>query len=330
MRAARIVGEPAGGKVTVLEVPCPEPGPDEVLVRVKASALNRGEILQAGRVTSGDPVPIGVEFAGEVEQVGARVSRWRVGDRVMGHGTGGQAEYVVAAPLALMPVPDNVSWVQAAAFPNVFITAHDALITNARMQPGESVLVNAASSGIGLAAIRIAQAMGAGRIVATTRSNDKADRLKTLGLDCVVNVSTHDQVAEVSAATEGAGVDVIIDSVGGTVFESNLECLAVQGRLVNIGRLGSATASIDLNALWLKRLQLIGVTFRTRTETERLECVQAAARDLMTPLAAGLLNTPIDRTYQLGDIAAAHEYMKTDQHFGKIVLLVDPAADEAA
>ncbi|UGQ44469.1 zinc-binding dehydrogenase [Rhodococcus aetherivorans] len=236
----------------------------------------------------------------------------------------------MAAPLALIPVPDTISWVQAAAFPNVFVTAHDALITNARMRPGETVLVNAASSGIGLAAIRIAQAMGAGRIVATTRSDDKAERLKALGLDCVVNVSVHDQVAEVLAATDGAGVDVIIDSVGGTVFEANLECLAVQGRLVNIGRLGSATASIDLNTLWLKRLHLIGVTFRTRAEAERLECVQAAARDLMAPLAAGLLNMPIDRTYPIEDIAAGHEYMTTDRHFGKIVLLVDPALEEAA
>ena len=299
-------------------------------MKVKAAGLNRGEILQTGRARSGEPQPIGVEFAGEVAAVGAGVSQWHTGDRVMGHGTGGQAEYVLAAPGALLRVPDTVSWVEAAAFPNVFITAHDALITNGRLRSGETVLVNAASSGIGLAAIEIARVMGAGRVIATSRSADKVQRLKALGVDCVIDVSSTDQVDAVASCTAGRGVDVIVDSVGGTVFEANLESLAVQGRLVNIGRLGSSSATIDLNALWLKRLKLIGVTFRTRTEEERLACVQACGRDLLAPFAAGALRTIVDRTYRLDEIAAAHDYMKTDRHFGKIVLVVDDALADAA
>ncbi|AHK32012.1 zinc-containing alcohol dehydrogenase [Rhodococcus opacus PD630] len=330
MRAARAVPHPDGGKVTVLDVPTPTPGPDQVLVKVKAAGLNRGEILQAGRVRTGEPQPIGVEFAGEVAAVGAGVTQWREGDRVMGHGNGGQAEYALAASRALMRVPDSVSWADAAAFPNVFITAHDALITNGQLRTGETVLVNAASSGIGLASIEIARAMGASRIVATSRSADKVERLKTSGVDCAIDVSTTDQVDAVAGFTTGNGVDIIVDSVGGTTFEANLESLAVQGRLVNIGRLGSSTATIDLNVLWLKRLKLIGVTFRTRTEEERLACVQACARDLLVPLEAGTIRTTVDRTYRLDEIAAAHAYMQTDQHFGKIVLLVDDALADAS
>lgn len=330
MRAARTIPHPDGGRVTVVEIPTPTPGPGEVLVKVKASGLNRGEILQAGRVRTGEPQPIGVEFAGVVAAVGSDVVDWREGDRVMGHGGGGQAEYTLASPLALMRVPDTLSWVDAAAFPNVFITAHDALITNGQLRSGETVLVNAASSGIGLAAIEIARAMGAGSVIATSRSPEKVRRLRELGVDCAVDLSTTSQAEAVATCTEGRGVDVVIDSVGGTVFEANLESLAVQGRLVNIGRLGSSTATIDLTTLWRKRLKLIGVTFQTRTEEERIACIQACARDLLEPLAAGRVRPIVDRTFGLDEIAAAHAYMSTDRHFGKIVLRVDDRLEEDA
>lgn len=326
MRAARIVPGDTGGEVRVLDVPDPEHAPDQVLVRVVASALNRGEVLQVNRATSGEPAPIGVEFAGVVAAVGSKVSRWRVGDRVMGHGTGGQAEYVVASPLTIARVPDGVAWTAAAAFPNVYMTAHDALATNGRLAPGESVLVNAASSGIGIASIQIARALGAGKVIATTRSAAKAARLTELGVDAVIDTSSGDQVDAVLAATGGRGVDIVIDSVGGTVFEANLASMAVKGRLVNVGRLGSASATIDLNALWLRRLHLIGVTFRTRTEDERVACFTAAVRDLLTPFADGRIAPVIDRTYPITEIAEAHRYLATDQHFGKVVLSVDEAA----
>ncbi|MBP0633369.1 zinc-binding dehydrogenase [Cupriavidus sp. AcVe19-1a] len=323
MKAVRVVPGPEGGTVEVQDIPVPVAAAGQVLVRVRAAGLNRGEINQAKELRSGNTITAGVEFAGEVADVGAGVSGWRKGDRVMGHGRGCQAEYVVADPLALMPVPDGLSWIDAAAFPNVFITAHDALVTNGRLVAGESVLVNGASGGVALAAIQIASLMGARPVIASSRSAAKLDKISQFGVDVGIDASRDDQVEAVMKATGNKGVDIIIDTVGGPVFEANMQSLAVKGRLVNIARLGSATAQIDLTQLWLKRLQLIGVTFRTRTEQERLECIQACARDMLPFLRAGRVRLPVDRTFAMTDIAAAHAYMKQEQHVGKIVLLAD-------
>lgn len=326
MKAVRIFPGAEGGTLKIVDVPTPVPAAGQILVRVRASGLNRGEINIVKRARDGHPLPAGVEFAGEVAAVGAEVSGWDAGDRVIGHGNGGQAEYVLADPLALIRVPGTLPWVQAAALPNVLITAHDALVTNGQLKPGETVLVNAASSGIGLAAIQIARVMGAGMVIATSRSAAKVEQLRQLGIEHVIDISRQDQLEAVMKLTDNRGADIIIDSVGGTVFDTNLRCLAVKGRLVNIGRLGSSTATINLDLLWLRRLKLIGVTFRTRTEAERLACVQACANDLAPHLNAGRLSLPIDRSYPLEDIAQAHAYMETDQHIGKIVLTVDQAS----
>ncbi len=323
MKAVRVVPGPEGGKVEVQDIPVPVAGPGQVLVRVRASGLNRGEINQAKELRTGNTITTGVEFAGEVADVAEGVNGWRKGDRVMGHGRGCQAEYVVADPMALIAVPDGMSWIDAAAFPNVFITAHDALVVNGQLKAGESVLVNGASGGVAMAAIQIASLMGAKPVMASSRSAAKLDKISQFGVDVGIDSSTDDQVEAVMAATGNKGVDIIIDTVGGPVFEANMKSLAVKGRLVNIARLGSATAQIDLSTLWLKRLQLIGVTFRTRTEQERLECIQACARDMLPFLRAGRVRLPIDRTFAMTDIHAAQEYMKQDQHVGKIVLLVD-------
>lgn len=323
MKAVRVVPGPEGGKVEVQDIPVPVAAAGQVLVRVRAAGLNRGEINQAKELRSGNTITTGVEFAGEIAEVGEGVSGWRKGDRVMGHGRGCQAEYVVADPLALIPVPDGLSWIDAAAFPNVFITAHDALVTNGRLVAGESVLVNGASGGVAMAAIQIASLMGARPVIASSRSAAKLDKISQFGVDVGIDASKDDQVEAVLQATDNKGVDIIIDTVGGPVFEANMKSLAIKGRLVNIARLGSATAQIDLAQLWLKRLQLIGVTFRTRTEQERLECIQACARDMLPFLRAGRVRLPIDRTFAMTDIDAAHAYMKQDQHVGKIVLLVD-------
>lgn len=322
MRAVRVIPAPEGGRIELWDAPDPVPGGGQVLVRVRASGLNRGEITQARALVTGDPVAVGVEFAGEVAALGQGVTGWQIGDRVMGHGKGAQAQYTLADQRALMPVPDGMPWIEAASFPNVFITAHDALITNGQLASGEAVLVNAASSGIGLAAIQIAALFGAKPIIATSRSAEKAARLRSVGVDVAINTSTQSQIDEAMQATAKRGVDVIIDSVGGTVFEDNLKSLAVKGRLVHIARLGSNTAQIDLTQLWLKRLKLIGVTFRTRSEEERLACIAACARDLIEPLKAGRLKWPIDKVFPLESIHEAHAYMLRDEHFGKIVLSV--------
>ena len=323
MRAALIIPGDKGGHVEVRTVPDLMPSAGQVLVRVRASGLNRGEINQVKSYQTVSPSPIGVEFAGEVAAVGADVSTWREGDRVMGHGRGGQAQYALADPRALMRVPPNLSWTEAASFPNVFITAHDAVVTNAQLRAREAILVNAASSGIGIAAIQIASFLGAKPVIATTRSTPKIEKLSLYGIDLAIDTSCHSQVDAVMDVTSKKGVDVIIDCVGGTVFEANLASLAVKGRLINIGRLGSSTAQFDISQLWLKRLKLIGVTFRSRSEEERLACIEACARDLLAPLAAGKLRWPIDRTFPLEHLAEAHAYMECDQHFGKIVITID-------
>jgi NADPH2:quinone reductase len=322
MKAVRVVPHADGGRIEVQDIPAPVAGPGQVLVRVHASGLNRGEITQARDRRSGAPITTGVEFAGEVAAVGPGVKAWREGDRVMGHGRECQAEYVLSDPLALMAVPRNVSWVEAASFPNAFVTAHDAVITNGQLREGESVLVNAASGGVAWAALQIASLWKARPVMAMSRSAEKLAKLEGYGVDVRIDSSRDPLVDKVKEATDGRGVDLIVDMVGAPVFEANMQSLAVAGRLVNIARLGGATAQIDLEQLWLKRLHLIGVTFRTRTEQERLACIQACARDMQPWLECGRIRWAVDRTYELDDIHAAHAYMMQAQHFGKIVLTI--------
>jgi len=308
----------------VQDVPVPNPGPNDVLVRVRASGINYGEVTYMREHRTGDPMAAGVEFAGEVVRVGDQVKGWREGDRVMGHGRACHAQFVVAAPLALMPIPDGVSWVDAAAFPNVFITAHDALVTNGELKAGESVLINGASGGVGMAAIMIASAMGAKPIMASSRSAEKLERLAAFGVDVGIDSSKESQVEAVMAATDKRGADVIIDFLGGSVLDDHVQSLAVKGRLVNIARLsGQQYGQLDIRQLWMNRLKVIGVTFRTRTEQERVECIQACARDLLPFFREGKLRLPIDSTFKMDDIADAYAYITKSQHMGKIVLIAD-------
>jgi len=323
MHAVRVIPAATGGRVEVQEVPQPVAGPRQVLVRVRASGLNRGEITQAKDRRSGEPITAGVEFAGEVAAVGAEVTGWQAGDRVMGHGRECQAQYVVSDPRALMRVPPGMSWIEAATFPNVFVTAHDALVTNGELKRGESVLVNGASGGVALAAIQIAALFGAKPVIATSRSAGKLARLTEFGVDVGIDSAQQPLVEAVMAATGDRGVDVIVDTVGGSAFEQNMKSLAIKGRLVQVARLGGQTAQIDLSLLWLRRLKLVGVTFRTRTEEERLACIEACARDLLPHLAAGRIKPAVDRTFPLEQVVEAHAYMLGSTHFGKIVLTVD-------
>lgn len=331
MKAAMIVSGPQGGRLEIQQIPRPTPGPGQALVQVMASGLNRGELNRVREAKSGAPVLAGIEFAGIVSQVGPGVHGVREGDGVAGHGWGGQSEYVLAEARALMPMPATLSWAEAAAFPNVFITAHDALVTNGEFRAGQSVLVNAATGGVGLAAIQLAAQLGASRVIGTSRSAAKLARLREYGATHVIDTSQPDTAQAVLDATDGRGVDVIIDLLGGSVFDANLKSMAVRGRLVIIARMsGVETAQIDLKQLWVNRLKVIGTTFRTRTEEERLTLIEACARDVLPLLGEGRLKLPIDRTFALDDIAQAHAYMASDQHFGKIILAVHEDAMEAS
>ncbi|WP_423459464.1 zinc-binding dehydrogenase [Ottowia sp. VDI28] len=327
MKAAMIVPGPQGGHLEVREIPCPAPGPGQVVVQVMASGLNRGELIRVREARSGVPILAGIEFAGIVSQVGKGVRSVREGDRVSGHGWGGQSEYVLAEARALMPMPATLSWAEAAAFPNVFITAHDALVTNGEFRAGQTVLVNAATGGVGLAAIQLASQLGASQVIGTSRSAAKLARLHEYGATHAIDASQPDIVQAVRDITGGRGVDVIIDSLGGSVFDANLRSMAVHGRLVIIARMsGIETAQVDIKHLWVNRLKVMGTTFRTRTEEERLSLIEACARDVLPLLREGRLQLPVDRVFALSDIEQAHAYMASDQHFGKIVLAVHEEA----
>lgn len=298
----------------------PSPGPGEALIRVHAAGLNRGEILIRQGLTSGDPQPAGIESAGEVVALGAGVTRVKIGDRVMCHQRGGQSEYVAADQRLLVPIPRRLSWVEAAAWLNVFVTAHDAIVTNGELKSGESLLVNAASSGIGIASLQIARLLGATPVIASSRSSEKLKQLRAHGMQVGIEIGSTALPAAVADATGKKGVDVLIDNVGGNMLGQHLECMAIRGRMVSVGRLAAASGEINLDVLALKRVKLIGVTFRTRSLEERIACVQRCAEDLWAALADGRLQPVVHRTFRMEEARAAHEFMQQDEHIGKLVL----------
>jgi len=327
MKALFVVAGPEGGAFEFRQVSVEDPDPGQVLVKVRASGLNRGVLMVMdalrGDPSQVNPVPAGVEFAGEIHALGEDVKNLSVGDRVMGRGRASTAEYVTLDAGFLVPVPDGWSWEEAAAVPNVFITSHDAIVTNGRLQTGESLMVTAGSSGIGTASIQIARLLGAKPVLATTRSPDsKGDELRALGADIVVDTTQPDWPDAVLEATGGRGVDLIVDTVGAPLLAGNLEALALCGRMIDVGRTGGRVADLDLNLLASKRLSLIGVTFRTRTEEEDIACSTSFADDLMPAFNDGRLRPVLYRSFPWEDIEAAYESMTNDTHIGKIVVVL--------
>lgn len=327
MRQAFSIAGPKGGTVEIREAPTPQPGQGQVLIQVRASALNRSEvtrrlaqILESG-ATAPPPELLGIECSGEVVLAGPGVTRVAVGERVMCRCTGSHAEYVVVDQRAAMPVPAGMSWTEAASIPNVFVTAHDALTASADLKPGESVLVNAASSGVGIAALQVARVMGAGPIIGTSSSPAKLDRLHGIGMD--VGILTSEPLADaVRAATAGKGVDVVIDSVGGTVLDATLRAMVYKGRMVQVGRLGASTSEIDLDFLARWRLRLIGTSFRQRNAEETLAASEAFVAAMLPAFADGRLQPVVDRVFPFDDLPAAHAYMESNAQVGKIVVSV--------
>ena len=327
MDAVYLVPTKKGGLYEYRRAKKPRAQGGQVLVRVHAAGVNRGEILMVRAYSSRDarfkPVPSGIEFAGEIVEVGEDATGWHVGERVMGRGMGGYAEYALAGSMTLMRIPDSLSYVEAAAIPNVFITAHDAMVSNAQLAAGDTVLVTAASSGIGTASVQLARFFGAKLIIASTRDADKEAKLQQMGADLVINTREPGFVEQVLQATEGKGVDAIIDSVGGPMFADNLQMLALRGRIVSVGRNGGEMGDIDLDTLARKRARLIGVTFRTRTPQEAWRCFEVFVEDCMDGFADGSLKPVVDKTFPFDALHDAHAYMMGNQQIGKIVLARD-------
>jgi NADPH:quinone reductase len=327
MKAILVVPGPEGALYEYREVPAPVSKTGEVLVRIRATGTNRGELLARPLLRSSNPKlrPTigGIEFAGEIVAPGVSVGSWKAGDRVMGRAPGSYAELVAVNQHALMRIPAALTYPEAAAIPNVFVTAHDAIVTAAQLQSGESAMITAGSSGVGTAAVQIARYLGAQPVLATTRSAAKSDALCALGATQAIDVSKADWVDRVKAATDGHGVDVIIDNVGGPMLTDNLHALAVRGRLVSVGRNAGNVGECNLDELAFKRASFIGVTFRTRSPEEALACSERFATDLLDAVDRGTLKPIVDRIFPFDRIADAHAYMLSNAQIGKIVLAMD-------
>ena len=323
MKAVVLTGE----GLALRDVPVPEPKANEVLVKVAASGLNRADlIMAAGRphgALGGADTVAGLEWAGEVVEVGAEVPEFNPGDRVMCSGAGGYAEYAVTDWGRVCPLPRSAAGaVEAATLPIALQTMHDALITNGRLSAGESVLIQGASSGVGLMAIQIARLKGAGTVLATSRDAGRRARLAAFGVDLALDPGDPDWVEQAHAATAGKGIDLTIDQVSGGLANQTMQAAAVLGRIVNVGRLGGFSGDFDFDLHALKRIDYIGVTFRTRS-VEEVRAINAAMRaDIWDAVESGALRLPIDRTFPLEQAAEAQAHMRANAHFGKIVLTV--------
>lgn len=324
---------PRFGPPDVLELQerrTPEPAPREVLVRVHASALNRADLLQRiGRYPAppGWPSDIpGIEFAGEVAATGSDTTRWHTGDRVFGLvGGGAHAEYIVVHESTILRVPDTMTWHEAAAVPEAFFTAYDAMVTQGELHRGDRVLIHAVASGVGLAAVQVARAWGA-LPYGTSRSPDKLSAASAAGMiDGVALPDSLEPLAEAVARwSDGRGMDLIVDLVGGDYLPASIDAASVGGRLLLIGAVGGARAEVDVRRILGKRLMLKGTVMRARSLAERTQVAEAVDADIIPRLARSELIPSIDSVYPLARIAEAHAHLESNQTVGKVVLEMPP------
>lgn len=326
MKAAWIAafGGPEG--LEIRTVPRPRPVADQVLVRVYASALNRADLLQRqGKypAPAGFPQEIpGIEFAGEVAETGAEVKMWKPGQRVFGlTGGGAQAEYLVTHERLLAEIPPNLTWAEAAAIPEVFMTAHDALWKQAALRPGETVLIHAVGSGVGLAAVQLVRAIQAVPY-GTSRTADKLAPAKQLGLQG--GIAVRDNLDEIASAvdkwTGGKGINVLLDLAGGPYVKASQKAMALKGRMMLVGTVAGGSYEIDSRYVMGKRLQIIGTALRARSLEEKIAVTQSFAAEVVPLFAGGVLRPNIDSAFKLAEIAKAHERLESNQTIGKVVI----------
>ena len=315
--------------VQVLDVATPKPGPAQVLVRVRAASLNRADLAVAaghahGR-QGGPGTIIGLDFAGEVAECGPEVpAHIKPGMRVMAKGAGCYAEYALADWGTVATVPgNNMSWTQAATLPVALTTMHNAVVTMGGLKPGQSILIQGASSGVGLMGMQIAKLMGAGKVLGSSTNAARRAKLKEYGCDVAVDTSDASWPDQVLAATDGRGVNVIVDQISNGVANGNLKCCAILGTIINVGRLGGSKGEFDFDLHAARRINYIGVTFRTRSVEEVREINRLMVKDLWPAVEAGKLSLPVDKVFPLAEAVEALAHMKANQHFGKIVLSME-------
>ena len=322
MRAVVITAHGGPDVLQVQDVPDPVPGPEEVLVNVATSAINRADLMQRRGLYPGPParheIP-GLEFAGVVAEVGARVTEHAIGDAVMGIvGGGGYAERVAVHQRQAMAVPPSLILDVAGAFPEVFITAWDALVRQGGLTSGRWALVHAGASGVGTASIQIAKAVGAR--IAVTASAGKHHVCEALGADLVIDYASEDFVEAVRSATGGAGVDVVLDVIGGDYLPRNISCVRTGGRIIQVGVMSGESVPFNPMALMAKRAALIGTTLRARPIEEKIAVTRQFAAEMLPHVATGAMAPVIDSRFALDEASAAHERMESNLNAGKIVL----------
>lgn len=313
----------------VRAVPRPVIAADQVLVRVRASGLNRADLLQRQGwypAPAGNPQEIpGIEFAGEVAEVGPLVRMWKPGQRVFGlTGGGAQAEYLITQERLLAEVPENLDWGEAASIPEAFITAHDALWKQAELRPGETVLIHAVGSGVGLAAVQLARAIQAVPY-GTSRTADKIEKARKWGLQDGIQVQENfdEMLTAADKWTAGTGINVVLDLVGGPYVKANQRLLANNGRMMLVGSVAGGSYELDSRFVMSKRLNIRGTVLRARSLEEKILATQAFAAEVVPLFANGVLRPNIDSRFKMADVVKAHARLESNTTFGKVILLIE-------
>lgn len=308
----------------ISDVAKPEPKGTQVLVRVRACGLNRADLGMtkghAHGAMGGVGAVLGMEWAGEVAELGPEAKGVAVGDKVMGSGAAAFAEYTLADHGRLFRAPSNMNFDEAATLPIALTTMHNAVVTNGALQPGQSVLIQGASSGVGLMAMQIAKLKGARLVIGSSTDATRRGRLSEFGADLAIDSSDPGWVEQVLKATNGEGVDLIIDQVSGPVANQNLAATKVLGRIVNVGRLGGTHGDFNFDLHAARRIHYIGVTFRTRSISEIRAIFDEVKRDIWPAVESRTLQLPLDRAFAFDDIGAAFAHMEANRHLGKIVV----------
>jgi len=321
MKSYWMVSDNTGSRLELRNVDTPQPSAGQVLVKMHAASLNRGEFIHGhGLHAAGSAKAAGMEGAGEIVQVGEGVTGWKAGDRVMGRCPGAFSQYALMDVREIMPVPARLSLEEAASIPLTFLVTHDLLVLQGQLQTGQWLLVNGVSSGVGVASLQMAKVLGA-KVIGTSGSQAKLDQLKPLGLDVGICTRAPDFHDAVMQATEGKGANLAVNTVGGTVFAEALRSLAFQGRMGIVGYVdGSLSAPIDLETLHAKRLVVFGVSNKLRTPAQRADGIAKFAAQMLPAFADGRIQPLVDRVFGFDAMPQAKAHMESNQHTGKIVL----------